>query len=132
MFSLDGARTSGSVRPVLPNVKAAGCENTEVLKYWFRRWETGPLSSALWPLLFGRNVLIPQPVQLFAAVTARGNPVWYMKIPFTCHPPMAASTARFQFLPSALPRPKGNSYVPLIPRRRERSFDETDRCCWSS
>ncbi len=32
-FRIPGARTSGRVRDVLPNVKASGCEKTLVLKY---------------------------------------------------------------------------------------------------
>src|SRR5581483_8267215 len=75
IFSDEGPRTAGSVRPTLPSVKAAGCENTGVLKYLFNRCETGPSRCALWPLLLGRSVLIPQFVQVFCAVTEIGNPV---------------------------------------------------------
>src|SRR4051794_36408816 len=74
-FCDDGARTSGRVRATLPNVKAAGCENTEVLKYCLSLWDTGPSSMALWPLLLGRRVLMPQLTQVFCAVTEMGNPV---------------------------------------------------------
>ena len=76
MFSEEGPRTSGSVRAAFPKVNGAGCENTDVLKYFVSRCETGPLSAALWPLLLGRSVLMPQFVQVFGAVTEIGNPVW--------------------------------------------------------
>src|ERR1051326_5924570 len=76
IFSDDGARTSGRVRAVLPSVNGAGCENTEVSKYFVSRCDTGPSSFALWPLLLGRSVLTPQLVQVFCAVTEIGKPVW--------------------------------------------------------
>src|SRR5579872_1932203 len=75
MLCEDGLRTSGSVRPTFPKVKAAGWEKTEVLKYSLIRWDTEPESAALWPSLLGRKVWIPQPVQLLAAVTEIGKPV---------------------------------------------------------
>src|SRR5579883_2915151 len=74
-FCDDGPRTSGKVRATFPNVKAAGCENTDVRKYCFRRCDTGPSRLALSPLLLGRSVLMPQLTQVFCAVTERGNPV---------------------------------------------------------
>lgn len=37
-----GASASGSVRAVFLNVNAAGCENTEILKYCFSRFSIGP------------------------------------------------------------------------------------------
>jgi hypothetical protein len=55
MFTVPGARTFGSVRPALPNVNGAGCENTEALRYPLSLAATDPLKAALCPLLFGRN-----------------------------------------------------------------------------
>ena len=50
-------------------------EAVDTNKFMVSRWETGPSSFALWPLLFGRSVLTPQFVQVFCAVTEIGNPV---------------------------------------------------------
>src|SRR6266581_3095694 len=68
-----GPRTSGSVRPTLPNVNGGGWENTDVLKYRFIRSSTGPERAALWPLLFGRSRLFPE-FDVFDVVSASGMP----------------------------------------------------------
>ena len=54
-FLIPGAKTSGNVRDVFPNVNAGGAEKTAVLKYPASRLSTGPLSFALVPLLLGRD-----------------------------------------------------------------------------
>src|SRR3954471_3830279 len=49
-----GARKSGDVREVLPNVKLPACENTDWSKYESSRSSVGPSFFADLPLLFGR------------------------------------------------------------------------------
>src|SRR6516225_4392562 len=69
-----GAKTSGSVRAVFPNVNAGGAEKTAVLKYWFSRLSVEPLSFALVPLLLGRDPPPSECVLLTDVVSPRGCP----------------------------------------------------------
>src|SRR5260370_38151800 len=63
-FLSPGFLTSGRVLLTFPSVNAAGCLNTDVLKYMFSLSSTRPSSAALWPLLLGRS---PGP-NMFATV----------------------------------------------------------------
>src|SRR5579859_221158 len=126
MFTVPGDRTFGSVRPALPNVNGAGCENTDALRYPLSLAATDPVKAALCPLLFGRNTF-PPALDVFCVVGESGNPVCSVAMPFNCQPPSTASTARFQCAPNCWPRPKGKLYTPLVIACFEISFEEIER-----
>src|SRR5215471_18542448 len=72
---VDGARRSGEVRDVVPNVKLPACEKSAVLKYWLSLLSTAPLSFADWPLLFGRCPGEPRNVLFPPLLICSGSPV---------------------------------------------------------
>src|SRR5262249_45929573 len=75
-FLRPGAKTSGKVLDVFPNVKVGGAENMEVLKYPVSRLSVGPLSFALVPLLLGRDPPPSDCVLFTEVVSPSGCPFW--------------------------------------------------------
>src|SRR5438309_6165285 len=110
-FLVPGAKTSGSVREVLPNVNAGGAEKTAVLKYCVRRLSVGPRNLALVPLLLGRDPPPSEWVLLTEVVRPSGCPFWKVVTPLSCHPPTIMPTTLPPPFRSFFPGPKGSSQL---------------------
>src|SRR5215831_16337386 len=110
-FLTPGAKTSGSVRDVFPNVNAGGAENTEASKYPVNLLSVGPFSFALVPLLLGRDPPPRERVLLTDVVRPSGCPFWNVVTPLICQPPARNLIALPPLFSSGFPGPNGSSQL---------------------